>query len=234
MEQQCRPGRYPATVGVTRKRWTQRENEKVMECYLRSQPEKRGYRRRMINIWKGNDMFEVSEQHLMDQLRQIKEKKWLSDLEIERIKRKVNNTEPSNLPTHNEEQLRGEEVSNYDDDQTQSDVLGTDEIGEEWCEEEKLLVERIQSIMNDKNRNRLLNLKRVDRKKVSEELKKVEAVLSKMPTSDITQTNDLIYAATTIVTENLGVKAAKKENKSDPWWKRRLEGQIQQLRRNLS
>ena len=42
VEQQRRPGRYPATVGVTRRKWTQRENEKVMECYLRSQPEKIG------------------------------------------------------------------------------------------------------------------------------------------------------------------------------------------------
>ena len=47
VEQQRRPGRFPATVGVTRTKWTQRENEKVMECYLRSQPEKRGYRKRM-------------------------------------------------------------------------------------------------------------------------------------------------------------------------------------------
>ena len=42
VEQQRRPGRYPATVGVTRRKWTQRENEKVVECYLRSQPEIKG------------------------------------------------------------------------------------------------------------------------------------------------------------------------------------------------
>ena len=74
---------------------------------------------------------------------------------------------------------------------------------------------------------------RVDKKKVSEELKKVEAVLSKIPTSDITQTNYLIYAAATVVTKNLGVKTATKENKNGRWWKRRLEGQLQQLRRDL-
>ena len=50
----------------------------------------------------------------------------------------MNNTESSNLPTRNEEQIRREEICNYNDEQTQSDVLGTDEIGEEWCEEEKL------------------------------------------------------------------------------------------------
>ena len=59
-------------------------------------------------------------------MRQIKERKWLSDLEIERMKRNVNSTESSCLPTRNEEQIRGEEISNYNDDQTQSDVLGTD------------------------------------------------------------------------------------------------------------
>ena len=36
------------------------------------------------------------------------------------------------------------------------------------------------------------------------------------------------------MTENLGVKTATKENENDPWWKRKLEGQIQQLRRDLS
>ena len=113
----------------------------------------------MINIWKDNDMVEVSEQRLVDELRQIKEKKWLSDLEIERIKRTVNSIKSWNLPTRNEEQIRGEGVNNYNDDQTQSDVLGTYEIGEEWREEEKLLVERIKSIMNETNRNRLPNLK---------------------------------------------------------------------------
>lgn len=89
VEQQRRPSRYAATVGITRT-WT-RDNEKVMQCYLRSQPDKRGYRKRMIKIWQDSDLVEVSEQRLVDEVRQIKEKKWLSDLEIERIKRNVNN-----------------------------------------------------------------------------------------------------------------------------------------------
>ena len=113
----------------------------MMECYLRSQLEKRGYRKRMINISKDNDMFEVSEQRLVDQLRQIKEKKWLSDLEIERIKRNVNNIESSNARNYNVEQIRREDISDNENDQTEPDVPGTDEIVEEWCEDEKQLVE---------------------------------------------------------------------------------------------
>ena len=116
-----------------------------------------------------------------------------------------------NAPNYNVEQIRREDISDNENDQTEPDVPGTDEIVEEWFEDEKELVERIKAIMNEANRSRLPNLKRVDRKKVNEEAKKVEVVLSKMSTSYITQTNDLIYATVTVVTENLGVKTATNE-----------------------
>ena len=46
-DQQRRPGRNPTTAGTRRKKWTRVENEVAMECYLRSEPEKRGYRKRL-------------------------------------------------------------------------------------------------------------------------------------------------------------------------------------------
>ena len=72
-----------------RKMWTRQENEFVMECYLRSGPERRRYRKRMHDIWRSKGIFEVTEQRLMDQIRQIKKNKWLSNLEIENIKRRI-------------------------------------------------------------------------------------------------------------------------------------------------
>ena len=60
-----------------------------MECYLRSGPERRGCRKRMHGIWRSKDIFEVTGQRLMDQIRQIKKNKWLSNLEIEKIKRRI-------------------------------------------------------------------------------------------------------------------------------------------------
>ena len=60
-----------------------------MEWYLRNGPERRGYRKRMHDIWKSKDIFEVKEQKLMDQIRQIKKNKWLSNLAIEKIKRRI-------------------------------------------------------------------------------------------------------------------------------------------------
>ena len=61
-------------------------------------------------------------------------------------------------------------------------------------------------------------------------MRKVELVLEKINTDYITETNDLIYAAAVVVSENLGVKIGGNKNEKEPWWKRRLECQIQQLR----
>ena len=43
----------------------------------------------MHDIWRSKDIFEVTGQRLMDQIRQIKKNKWLSNLEIEKIKRTI-------------------------------------------------------------------------------------------------------------------------------------------------
>lgn len=43
----------------------------------------------MLKIWQEREMFTVSEQQLIDEANQICKKKWLSDLEIEKIQRTV-------------------------------------------------------------------------------------------------------------------------------------------------
>ena len=72
----------------TQDKWTKEENRKLSECYLQSKPKKRGYRKRMHGIWKQEGMKEVREQQLCDQ-RQIEEKHWLEELEMETIKQKI-------------------------------------------------------------------------------------------------------------------------------------------------
>ena len=61
----------------------------LFECYIRSEPERRGYRKRLLDLWKprniNNELTEVTEQRLADQVRQIKNKKWLETVEQEEI-----------------------------------------------------------------------------------------------------------------------------------------------------
>ena len=69
-ELQPEPGRNPTTA---RRGWGNRLNKIVMECYLRSlTPVKRGYCKRMRNFWEQLGEFEVTEQRLADQARQIR------------------------------------------------------------------------------------------------------------------------------------------------------------------
>ena len=68
------PGRQSSTANngkTKRRKWTQNDNRIVMECYFKSDPSIIGYIERMYAIWKSMEMFEVSEQRLMDQNRQI-------------------------------------------------------------------------------------------------------------------------------------------------------------------
>ena len=55
-----------------------------------------------------------------------------------------------------------------------------------------------------------------------------------METSNITQTNDLIRAAGVWVAEQLGLKKITYRKKSEPRWKRRIEGDIRRLKQEVN
>ena len=83
--QSC-PDRHQATADRRRVHWTKELNKLVMKCCLKSDPSKRGYRKRMLAIWNEIGVFETTEQQLAGQVLCIKNKGWLSQVEIEEIK----------------------------------------------------------------------------------------------------------------------------------------------------
>ena len=53
--------------------------------------------------------------------------------------------------------------------------------------------------------------------------------------SHIFETNELVFAGSVARAERLRVKLVESKQKARvPWWKRRLEGQIKQLRKDLT
>ncbi len=55
----------------------------------------------------------------------------------------------------------------------------------------------------------------------------VSKVLGSVSTKNLSETNRLILAGAVVVGEKLGVKSSQsKQEKSTPWWKRRLDGQF--------
>ena len=87
---QREPGRHQVTA---RMKWNKEVNKVVMECFYRSKPfdeegkPVRGYRQRMFREWRDRGLFESTEQRVCDQARAIRKNGWLSQLELETIKR---------------------------------------------------------------------------------------------------------------------------------------------------
>ena len=83
-------GRHRATDQAKgRMKWEKAVNKILIECGIRSEPTKRKYRQRMKKIWDEIRVFPVTEQRLADQVRQIWTNKWLTDIEIEEIRRQL-------------------------------------------------------------------------------------------------------------------------------------------------
>ena len=57
-------------------------------------------------------------------------------------------------------------------------------------------------------------------------VKKIDDILGKIKVKSITETNKLKNSGAVLVTEMVGIKIGKTGIKKEPWWKRRLEGQI--------
>ena len=60
-----------------------------MECYLLSEPNIRGYRKRMLSLCLQKSMFWVSEQRLVNQANTIGRNSQMTKLETEGLERKV-------------------------------------------------------------------------------------------------------------------------------------------------
>ena len=108
----------------------------------------------MLEEWQKKAMFEVSEQRLADQVKQIKDKNWLSQVEIEELKRSILNINvfPTNEIIEEEREVLEEtEGFNIHD--------------EDINEEEQSILNRVKQVMQETDRVRLPALKGGKQKK---------------------------------------------------------------------
>ena len=90
MERAHGPSRQSATA---RRIWSTQDNHTLMKFYYQSQPDKRGYRKRLLSIWNKNKMFAATEQRLCDQVRIIMKRGWFSELQLEEVRRTATENE---------------------------------------------------------------------------------------------------------------------------------------------
>ena len=188
MAQQHGPNRHPGTARRTIQKWSHEENRVVMKCFYRSNPKKIGYRKRMHNLWIEQGMFTITEQRLIDQKSQIIKKKWMSDIELEAMRRSIDDAVYGQIGNviecdgtrrsmeGNEEIRQLEAIANSNMTDRQGDQgegqLISDDVNQiqldaeceesSLNEEEKLIIEKIKE-NGKQQRERLPPLKGVDK-----------------------------------------------------------------------
>ena len=80
-----------------------------------------GYRQQMMQEWKEHGVFEITEQGLCDQARAIRKNGWLSDLELENIRRMIDS----------ESEIVNESIEDVEENQTERDIVRTSEGNEQ-------------------------------------------------------------------------------------------------------
>ena len=179
---------------MVRRRWTKKEKKLVMRCFYQSEPTRRGYRKRMITVWREIGTFEITEQRLVDQARVTRINQWLTEVELEGIQRKIltqrngeENQEINDIPVI-EERIQNESRP-MEPSVTEICVRVETKI----TDEERLIIDELKSLMIRNETEEYLTFKKVDQRKLRDVTKKVNAVIRHIETDDVTQTNKLLW-----------------------------------------
>ncbi|KAK7930440.1 hypothetical protein WMY93_006835 [Mugilogobius chulae] len=210
----------------TKRKWLRCENKALLECYYSSNPSQRGYMRRMWEEWSvRNPHSRLTAKQLVAQCSNIHKRQLLSHLEIEEVQHKYKcygKGEPGR-------QVRGEISSSPQPEIGYEAPMSAITLSEAATD----LKDRIMARMSSRQpRRQLQRLSEVPSESLMED---VNAAVRAIPTTTITETNELIYTSASVILEVLGYKSNHgSHEKQYPPWKRRLEAKIKAARREVS
>ena len=253
--QQEDPSCHGTVARRCRAKWSREMNVAAMECYFQSRrmgddgKPIRGYRKRMIALWKERG-YDASEQRLSDQVRAIEKNGWLSAVELEMIKQRVieggcrDGVESGGVD--GESCSRDISIDVTGDIGLQDEVDAVHGLGIYF---EGVISERLKGLRSEimevfdqitKEAKRFYyDFKTVDRRRLEACVKNVNEVLKSIGSSNITATNGLIKAGSVVIARQLGLRNLAEcggnwQKRREPWWKRRIENDIKLLRRSIS
>ena len=159
-------------------------------------------------------MFWVSEQRLVGQANTFCRNSWMTEFEIEELKRKLTGSDSAIV----EEALSVEGLPDHVGEDVRNVLLemGVAEQADILDEEEVANVMEIAEVIERGRKDKLPALRNVPKKKLLEETTKADKVLSKFKTHSITKTNELFYARAFVITNRLGVKIDKVAWRKEP------------------
>ena len=193
----------------------------------------------MHDLWIEKKMWEIDRKNLMSQIRITKSKGWVTNTEIETIRRKIHNESRGEV---------NEDIMQESDNIVDISDENVDMNHAHSVNEEPIII--IENDLSDSERDRLLrlrealtgddfgkmevNLKYGHRKKVKEEIIKMSKVLEDVKITDFINCRNVIHAAMKIVGEEVGMKKSNAKKKKEPFWKRMILTDISRLRIDLS
>ena len=113
------------------------DNKLLFECYFKSEPESRGYKKQLVTLWRRcgpkEDLKNVGEWRLADQVRQVKVKNWLKKLKQDEIIARVNGEQlgAENVANQQHQVELSGSVSEKEGNEDVMDGLSVDRQGEE-------------------------------------------------------------------------------------------------------
>ena len=94
----------------------------------------------MMQEWKEQGVFEITEQRLYDQARDIRKNGWLSDLELENIRRMIDA----------ESEIVNESIEDVEENQTERDTVRTSEGNEQIGDDADKTINNVAEALDEK------------------------------------------------------------------------------------
>ena len=101
-------------------------------------------------------------------------------------------------------------------------------------EEKQVIIDQLNEILAGGKNTDGISFKKVDMSTLNRTKAKVNRVIELIETKNITQTNNLIKAAGVWVADQLALKRYESRKKKDPWWKRHIEEDIKELKKDIN
>ena len=195
---------------------------------------KRGFQKQIYELWlaKYSDTM-VDEQRLANQRKIIITHNLLTQVELEELQRNIAEqlAQPSEATNQNDERIPVAA-------QQQPNII--EEVPMEQNHElnPKLLElkDKLRKQLQENNRIRLPTLKDAPKKELTQAVRDINNVFTTIQTASIGETNQLLYSAAVVVTEELeyDIRPTSKKPNQPPKWKTRLEHQFSNWRIDIN
>ena len=170
-------------------------------------------------------VFQITVQQLCDQARALRKNGWLSNLELDNIRRMIeakseivnqsiedveeNQTERNIIKTSE----RNEQIGEDSDETINSVVVNVETLDEDT----QLIIAQLNKILAGRRNTDGISFQKVDMDTLNRTTARVNKVIEFIETKNITQANNLIKAAAVWVADQLGLKNSDGRKKKDSW-----------------